>query len=73
MWIILCISPTPGSSGVAEFAFPLFIGEFMPQGTHATIALICRLFTYYPYLILGSLVLPYWTKRVFKRKNKTKK
>ncbi|MEE1271716.1 MAG: lysylphosphatidylglycerol synthase transmembrane domain-containing protein, partial [Bacteroidales bacterium] len=38
MWIILCISPTPGSSGVAEFAFPLFIGEFMPQGTHATIA-----------------------------------
>ncbi|MEE1221135.1 MAG: lysylphosphatidylglycerol synthase transmembrane domain-containing protein [Bacteroidales bacterium] len=68
MWIILCISPTPGSSGVAEFAFPLFIGEFMPQGTHATIALIWRLFTYYPYLILGSLVLPYWTKRVFKRK-----
>ena len=68
MWIILCISPTPGSSGVAEFAFPLFIGEFMSQGTHATIALIWRLFTYYPYLILGSLVLPYWTKRVFKRK-----
>jgi uncharacterized protein (TIRG00374 family) len=68
MWIILCISPTPGSSGVAEFAFPLFIGEFMPQGTHATIALIWRLYTYYPYLILGSLVLPYWTKRVFKRK-----
>ena len=24
MWIVLCISPTPGSSGVAEFAFPLF-------------------------------------------------
>lgn len=68
MWIILCISPTPGSSGVAEFAFPLFIGEFMSQGTHATIALIWRLFTYYPYLILGSLVLPYWTKRVFKKR-----
>jgi uncharacterized protein (TIRG00374 family) len=72
MWIILCISPTPGSSGVAEFAFPLFIGEFMPQGTHATIALIWRLYTYYPYLILGSLVLPYWTKRVFKRKKENK-
>ncbi|MBR5255009.1 MAG: flippase-like domain-containing protein [Bacteroidales bacterium] len=68
MWVILCISPTPGSSGVAEFAFPLFLGEFMPQGTHATTALIWRLYTYYPYLILGSLVLPYWTKRVFKRK-----
>ena len=73
MWVILCISPTPGSSGVAEFAFPLFLGEFMPQGTHATTALIWRLYTYYPYLILGSFVLPYWTKRVFKRKNKTKK
>lgn len=68
MWIILCISPTPGSSGVAEFTFPLFLGEFMQEGTHATIALIWRLYTYYPYLILGSLVLPYWTKRVFKRK-----
>lgn len=65
MWIILCISPTPGSSGIAEFAFPLFIGDFMREGTHAAIALIWRGFTYYPYIILGLLVLPYWTKRVF--------
>ncbi len=68
MWIILCISPTPGSSGIAEFAFPLFVGEFMKEGTHAAIALIWRGFTYYPYLLLGFLVLPYWTKRVFKKK-----
>ncbi len=68
MWVILCISPTPGSSGIAEFAFPLFIGEFMKDGTHAAIALTWRGFTYYPYLLLGFLVLPYWTKRVMKKK-----
>ena len=75
MWIILCISPTPGSSGIAEFAFPLFIGDFMREGTHAAIALIWRGFTYYPYIILGLLVLPYWTKRVFSKskENKSKK
>ncbi len=70
MWIVLCISPTPGSSGIAEFAFPLFIGEFMKEGTHAAIALVWRGFTYYPYIILGLLVLPYWTKRVIDRKKK---
>jgi uncharacterized protein (TIRG00374 family) len=73
MWIILCISPTPGSSGIAEFALPLFVGDFMKEGTHAAIALIWRGFTYYPYILLGLLVLPYWTKRVFKRNKQAKK
>lgn len=72
MWIILCISPTPGSSGIAEFAFPLFIGEFMKEGTHAAIALVWRGFTYYPYIILGLLVLPYWSKRVFAKNKQAK-
>ncbi len=72
MWVVLCISPTPGSSGIAEFAFPLFIGDFMKEGTHAAIALVWRGFTYYPYIILGLLVLPYWTKRVFKRNKQGK-
>ncbi len=70
MWVVLCISPTPGSSGIAEFAFPLFISEFMKDGTHAAIALIWRWFTYYQYIILGLIVLPYWSRRVVKRKEK---
>ncbi|MDR1006696.1 MAG: flippase-like domain-containing protein [Bacteroidales bacterium] len=68
MWIILCISPTPGSSGIAEFAFPVFLKEFLPLGTSATLSLLWRIFTYYPYLLLGFLVLPFWTKRVFRKK-----
>ena len=72
MWIILCISPTPGSSGIAEFAFPLFLNGFLPSGLEGTIALLWRIFTYYPYIILGIIVLPYWSRRVFK-KNKNKK
>ncbi|MBR1769749.1 MAG: flippase-like domain-containing protein [Bacteroidales bacterium] len=72
MWIVLCISPTPGSSGVAEFAFPLFLNEFLPKGLQGILALLWRLFTYYPYIIVGLLVLPYWTKRVFAKKNRQK-
>jgi len=67
MWIILCISPTPGSSGIAEFSFPIFFREFMPLGLSSTIAVIWRLYTYYPYLLLGFIVLPLWSKRVFKK------
>lgn len=72
MWIVLCISPTPGSSGVAEFTFPLFFTEFLPEGLQGILAMLWRLFTYYPYIIVGLLVLPYWTSRVIKRKSNRK-
>jgi len=67
MWIILCISPTPGSSGVAEFAFPIFFNDFIPLGLGSTLSVLWRLYTYYPYIILGLIVLPIWTKRVIRR------
>lgn len=69
MWIILCISPTPGGSGIAEFAFPLFLNEFLPIGTSATLSVLWRIYTYYPYLIIGFIVLPIWSKRVFKKRD----
>jgi len=73
MWIILLISPTPGGSGVAEFVFSDFLGDFIPnQAWDAPLALIWRLITYYPYLIIGVIILPIWLKRVF-RKEKTYK
>ena len=68
MWIILCISPTPGSSGIAEFAFPIFFKEFIPLGTGSTLSVLWRLYTYYPYIILGLIVLPIWSKRIFHHK-----
>jgi uncharacterized protein (TIRG00374 family) len=69
MWVIMLISPTPGSSGVAEFLFNSFLGTYIPHGLGGTIALLWRLFTYYPYLFIGVIVLPGWITRVYlKRK-----
>lgn len=63
MWVILLISPTPGSSGAAEYFFPQFFGEFIAEGSPDMMALIWRLMSYYPYLIAGSIILPFWLKR----------
>ncbi|HAH57735.1 MAG TPA: TIGR00374 family protein [Bacteroidales bacterium] len=68
MWVIMLISPTPGGSGIAEYFFPIFLREFIkgPQGDLSTIvALFWRLMTYYPYLVLGALILPLWLRRVY--------
>ncbi|NME67464.1 flippase-like domain-containing protein [Flammeovirga aprica JL-4] len=65
MWIVMLISPTPGSAGTAEFFFGEFFKEFFQDGGIVLIvALFWRLFTYYAYLAIGSIVLPRWiTKR----------
>ena len=69
MWVILLISPTPGGSGVAEFMLPKFLGEFM-NGHGNEIALGWRLLSYYSYLIIGSVVLPVWLRRVYNKKSR---
>lgn len=65
MWVILLITPTPGGSGVAEVIFSGFLGDYIPEGLGHPLALIWRLITYYPYLLLGAIVLPIWLKRVY--------
>jgi uncharacterized protein (TIRG00374 family) len=65
MWIILLFTPTPGASGVAEVIFSVFLGDIIPKGLGHPLALIWRLLTYYPYLLLGAIVLPIWLKRVY--------
>ncbi len=72
MWVILLISPTPGGSGIAEFFFPIFLGDFIPLGIAASLALLWRLLSYYPYLFIGSIVFPMWLKRVLKSKKQHK-
>jgi len=66
MWVILLISPTPGGSGIAEFIFSDFLGDFIPVGLTAALALLWRVVSYYPYIFIGAIVLPNWIKRVFK-------
>lgn len=65
MWVIMLVTPTPGSSGMAEVAFEAFLIDYTPQGLALAMALLWRILSYYPYLFLGVLVLPRWIKRVY--------
>ena len=67
LWVVMLISPTPGSSGTAEYFFPMFFQENLGDYT-LIVNLLWRLFTYYPYLILGAIFLPKWIKIVFLNK-----
>ncbi len=75
MWVIMLVSPTPGASGVAEIAFSAFFKDYFPENSHAAVAVLWRAISYYPYLILGLLVLPVWVAKVERiiLKNLTKK
>lgn len=68
MWVILLISPTPGGSGVAEFVFSDFLGEFITPGLSPALAILWRLISYYLYIFIGVIVLPNWIKRVYSKK-----
>jgi uncharacterized protein (TIRG00374 family) len=66
LWVVMLISPTPGSSGTAEAIFPAFFQVYLGDYT-IIVNVLWRLFTYYPYLLLGALFLPRWINRVFFR------
>lgn len=64
LWLLMIVSPTPGGSGVAEYAF----GELMSDFTHsalllAGLALLWRLISYFPYLFIGAIILPRWLRK----------
>ena len=67
MGIIMLASPTPGGSGVAEVIFNNFLGEFIPSGLASTLGFFWRLVSYYPYLIIGVIILPRWMRKVFSK------
>ncbi len=69
MWIMMLVSPTPGGSGFAEYVFNEFLGEFVPgAGVAIGLALLWRLISYYPYLIIGAIMLPRWVALKFGQK-----
>jgi len=68
MYVITQFSPTPGGSGVMEFMFSGFFKDFISQGLGSVGALLWRLITYYPYLIIGAIIIPNWIRRVIKIK-----
>jgi len=68
MWIMMLVSPTPGGSGFSEWVFTKYLGEFLPSaGIATTMALIWRLISYYPYLLIGVFILPKWIKKHFSK------
>ncbi|WP_088124926.1 lysylphosphatidylglycerol synthase domain-containing protein [Roseivirga misakiensis] len=61
MWIVLLVSPAPGNAGAAELIFPLFFEDYLKDYTFICL-LIWRLLSYYPYLLIGALILPKWIR-----------
>jgi uncharacterized protein (TIRG00374 family) len=61
LWVMMLISPTPGASGVAEWAFTKIMGSFATSALLiSSLAILWRLISYFPYLFVGSLLLPRW-------------
>ena len=67
MWVYLLISPTPGSSGIAEWLLGAFFEPWFALSTSvvapAMTMLIWRMATHFIYLLLGVLVIPGWLRR----------
>jgi uncharacterized membrane protein YbhN (UPF0104 family) len=70
-WIMMIISPTPGGSGFAEVIMSNYISDLIPANPEYAVsialamAIIWRLISYYPYLLIGSLIIPGWIQRKF--------
>lgn len=70
---MLLLSPTPGGSGVAEAIFMRYLSDFilvagdLKQSFATVLALLWRLVSYYPYLVIGVILFPWWLKNKFKK------
>lgn len=70
-WIMMIISPTPGGSGFAELILSRYISDAIPVASEnvasvaLAMAIIWRIISYYPYLIIGASIVPGWIERKF--------
>ncbi len=68
LWIVMVVSPTPGGSGVSEYAFKEYYSDiFSTSSAIIFVTLIWRLISYYLYLFIGVLVIPNWIKKSFSK------
>jgi len=68
LYAVTAYSPTPGGSGVAEIIFGQFYSEYISSGIAVIAALLWRVITYYPYLILGVIIIPNWIRKLINRR-----
>jgi uncharacterized membrane protein YbhN (UPF0104 family) len=70
-WIMMIISPTPGGSGFAEVIMGRYISDLIPANPEYAVsialamAILWRIISYYPYLLVGSIIVPRWIERKF--------
>lgn len=63
LWMFLRVSPTPGGSGAAEWAFSELLADLSTSAILlAGMAVLWRLISYFPYLLIGSVILPRWLR-----------
>ncbi len=65
LFMLMVVAPTPGSSGVAEAGFSWLFWDMTPAGLTLVLAVLWRLISYYPYLIIGVPVMTHWVRRVY--------
>ncbi len=74
LFVILLLLPSPGGAGFAEVVFGGFLmdaGYMFTKPVTIIIAMIWRLLSYYPYLIAGAIIIPWWlSARLAERKKK---
>lgn len=71
LWLFMLVSPTPGGSGVAEFAFGELLEPYAQSGiVLVALALIWRLISYFPYLFIGAFLLPRWVRKSARQNTK---
>lgn len=64
LWLLMRVSPTPGGSGIAEYAFGELLVDFSQSALLlASLAIVWRLMSYFPYLFIGAFLLPRWLKK----------
>jgi conserved hypothetical protein len=72
LYAITAYSPTPGGSGVAEVIFGQFYSEYVSPGIAVLAAVLWRGITYYPYLIIGVIIIPNWIRKIINKRRKQK-
>lgn len=69
MYVETSFTPTPGSTGFAEYLFAGFFKDYVPEGLAMIIAIIWRIITYYFYLFAGIIIVPNWINRLLRKKH----
>ena len=75
--IMMMISPSPGGSGFAELILSRYISDIIPveaavaASVALAVAIIWRVISYYPYLIIGAFIAPGWIEKNFIKKSRS--